>query len=113
MMKEVVRNEVLKWLNVGFIYAILDNPWVSLVHVVPKKGRFTVIKTEKNELIPTRTMTGWRVCIDYRKLNKATRNDHYPFPFIDQMLDRLAGHPFFCFLDGYFGYNQIAIAPED
>ena len=113
MMKEVVRKEVLKWLNAGFIYAISDSSWVSPVHVVPKKGGFTVIRNEKNELIPTRTVIGWRVCIDYRKLNTATRKDHFPLPFIDQMLDRLAGHPHFCFLDGYSGYNQIAIAPED
>ena len=82
-MKEVVGKEVLKWLNAGFIYAILDNPWVSPVHVIPKKGGFTVIRNEKNELIPTRTVTEWRVCIDYRKLNIATRKDHYPLPFID------------------------------
>ena len=113
VMKEVVRKEVLKWLNVGFIYAISDNSWVSLVHVVPKKGGFTMIINEENELIPTRTVTRWRVCIDYRKLNSAIRKDNFPLPFIDQMLDRLAGHPHFCFLDGYSGYNQIAIAPED
>ena len=113
VMKEVVRKEVLKWLNASFIYVISDSSWVSPVHVVPKKGGFTVIRNEKNELIPTRTVTGWRVCIDYRKLNTATRKDHFPLPFIDQMLDRLAGHPHFCFLDGYSGYNQIAIAPED
>ena len=111
VMKEVVRKEVLKWLNAGFIYAISDSPWVSPVHVVPKKGGFTVIRNEKNELIPTRTVTGWRVCIDYRKLNTATRKDHFPLPFIDQMLDRLEEHPHFCFLDGYSGYIQIAIAP--
>ena len=81
--------------------------------MVPKKGGFTVIRNEKNDLIPTRTVTGWRVCIDYRKLNTATRKDHFPLPFIDQMLDRLVGHPHFCFLDGYYGYNQISIAPED
>ena len=113
VMKEVVRKEVLKWLNVGFIYAISNNPWVSLDHVVPKKGGFTVIRNEKNELIPVRTMTGWRVCIDYRKLNIATIKDHYPLPFIDQMLDRLAGHPHLCFLDEHSGYNQIGIAPKD
>ena len=73
----------------------------------------TVIKNEKNELIPIRTVTGWRVCISYRKLNTATRKDRYPLPFIDQMLDRLAGHPYYCFLDGYSGYNQIALALED
>ena len=57
VMKEVVRKEILKWLNVGFIYAISNNPWVSLVHVVPKKGGFTKIRNKKNEFIPTRTMT--------------------------------------------------------
>ena len=112
-MKEVFRNEVLKWLNAGFIYVISDNPWVSLLHVVPKKGGFIVIMNEKNELNPTRTMTGWRVCIDYRKLNTLTKNDHYPLPFIDQKLDRLARHPYFCFLDGYSGYNQISLALGD
>ena len=112
VMKEVEK-EVLKWLNAGFIYAISYSPWVSPIHVVPKKGGFIVIRNENNELIPTRTVTGWRVCIDYRKLNTATRKDHYPLPFINQMLDRLAGHPHFCFLDGYSSYNQIAIALED
>ena len=72
-----------------------------------------MIRNEKNELIPTRTVTGWRVCIEYKKLNTATRKDHYPLPFIDQMLDKLTVHPHYCFLDGYSGYNQIAIAPED
>ena len=113
VMKEVVRKEVLKWLNAGFIYAISDSPWVSPVHVVLKKGGFTVIRNEKNELIPTRTVTGWRVCIDYRKLNTATRKDHYPLSFIDQMLDKLERHSHYCFLDGYSVYNHIAIAPED
>ena len=113
VMKEVVRKEVLKWLNAGFIYAISDSHWVSPVHVVPKKGGFTVIRNEKNELIPTKTVTGWRVCIDYRKLNTDTRKDYYSLLFIDQMLDRLAGHSHYYFLDGYSCYNQIEIAPED
>ena len=83
VMKEVVRKEVLKWLNAGFIYAISDSPWVSPVHVVPKNGGFTVIRNDRNELIPTRTVTGWRICIDYKKLNTTTRKDHFPLPFID------------------------------
>ena len=83
------------------------------MQVVPKKGGTTVIKTENNILLPSRTVTGWRICIDYRKLNKATRKDHFPLPFLDQMLDRLAGYEYYCFLDGYSSYNQIAIAPED
>ena len=81
--------------------------------MVPKKGGMIVIINENNELIPTRTMTGWRGCVDYRKLNTTTRKDHYSLTFIDQMLDRLEGHPHYCFLDGYSGYNQIAIALED
>ena len=72
-----------------------------------------MIRNEKNELIPTRIVTGWRVCIDYRKLNIATRKDHYPLPFIDQMLDMLARHSHYYFFYGYSGYNQIAIASED
>ena len=113
MMKEVVKKEVIKWLDAGIIYPISDSSWVSPVQCVPKKGGMTVITNEQDELIPTRTVTGWRVCMDYRKLNEATRKDHFPLPFIDQMLDRLAGKEFFCFLDGYSGYNQIVVAPED
>ena len=112
-MKEVFRKEVLKCLNASFIYAISDSPWVSPVHVVPKKGGFTIVKNEKNELIPIRIVTGWRVCIDNRKMDTAIKKDHYPLPFIDQMLDRLAGHPHYYFLNGYSGYNQISIALED
>ena len=112
-MKEVVRKEVLKWLDVGVIYPISDNSWVSPVQVVPKNGGTTVIRTENNTLLPSRTVTCWRICIDYRKLNKATRKDHFSLPFLDQMLDRLAGHEYYCFLDRYSGYNKIAIAPED
>jgi len=112
-MKDVVRKEVIKLLDAGIIYPISDSEWVSPVHVVPKKGGMTVVKNEKNELIPTRKVTGWRMCIDYRRLNQATRKDHFPLPFIDQMLEKLAGHEYYCFLDGYSGYNQIAVAPED
>ena len=68
-------------------------------------GGITVVWNEKKELISTCTVTGWRVCMGYRKLNKATRKDHYPLTFLDRMLDQLVGHPHYCFLDGYFGYN--------
>ncbi|GJR41211.1 reverse transcriptase domain-containing protein [Tanacetum coccineum] len=95
------------------IYPISDSPWVSPVHCVPKKGGITVVKNEENELIPTRLVTGWRVCIDYRKLNDATRKDHFPLPFMDQMLERLAGNEYYCFLDGFSGYFQIPIDPLD
>nr|GFB52452.1 reverse transcriptase domain-containing protein [Tanacetum cinerariifolium] len=73
----------------------------------------TVIKNDENELVPTRLVTGWRVCIDYRKLNKAIRKDHFPLPFMDQMQERLAGNEYYCFLDGFSGYFQILIDPKD
>ena len=103
-MKDVVKAEVIKLLDAGLIYPISDSSWVSPVQVVPKKGGITVVPNEKNELIPMRTVTGWRVCIDYRRLNDATRKDHFPLPFIDQMLERVFGHEVYCFLDGYSGY---------
>ncbi|GKE46532.1 reverse transcriptase domain-containing protein, partial [Tanacetum coccineum] len=83
------------------------------VQVIPKKGGMTVVKNEKNKLIPQRTVTGWCVSIDYRKLNNATQKYHFPLPFIDQMLERLAGHEYYCFLDGFLRYFHISIAPED
>ena len=113
IMKEVVHKEVLKWLDVGVIYTISDSAWVSLVQVVPKKGGATMIKTENNTFLPSRIVASWRICINYRKLNKATRKDHFPLLFLDQMLDRLVGHEYYYFLDGYSRYNQIAIALED
>nr|GEX08376.1 reverse transcriptase domain-containing protein [Tanacetum cinerariifolium]GEX76804.1 reverse transcriptase domain-containing protein [Tanacetum cinerariifolium] len=86
---------------------------VSPVHCVPKKGGFTVVENEENELILTRLVTSWRVCIDYRLLNEATRKDHFPLPFMDQILERLAGNQYYCFLDGFSGYFQIPIDPKD
>jgi hypothetical protein len=112
-MQEVVRAEVIKLLDAGIIYPISDSKWVSPIHVVPKRAGLTVVKNKDDELVPTRVQSGWRVCIDYRKLNAATRKDHFPLPFIDQMVERLAGHKYYCFLDGYSGYNQVPVDPED
>nr|GEX21905.1 reverse transcriptase domain-containing protein [Tanacetum cinerariifolium] len=98
---DVIKKEVLKLLDAGLVYPIFDSPWVSPVHCVPKKRGFTVVETEENELIPTRLVTRWRVCIDYQKLNEATRKYHFPLPFMDQMLERLARNEYYCFLDGY------------
>nr|GEY04754.1 reverse transcriptase domain-containing protein [Tanacetum cinerariifolium] len=110
---DVIKNEVLKLLDGGLIYPISDSHWVSSIHCVPKNGSFTVVGNEENELILTRLVTGWRVCIDYRKLNEATRKDHFPLPFMDQMLERLAGNKYYCFLDGFSSYFQIPIDPKD
>ncbi|RVW18421.1 Retrovirus-related Pol polyprotein from transposon 297 [Vitis vinifera] len=112
-LQEVVRVEVLKLLQAGIIYPISDSPWVSPTQVVPKKSGITVVQNEKGEEITTRLTSGWRVCIDYRRLNAVTRKDHFPLPFIDQVLERVSGHPFYCFLDGYSGYFQIEIDVED
>lgn len=94
-MKEIVKIELQKFLNVGFIYPISDSQWVSPLVVIPKKNG------------------KWRICVDYRELNKATQKDRFPLPFIDQVLDNLSGKKYFSFLDGFSGYNQIQIALED
>ncbi|CAM9000197.1 unnamed protein product [Rhodiola kirilowii] len=110
---EVVQKEIQNLLDADVIYPISDSQWVSPVHVVPKKNRITVEENAEGKMVATRVKNGWRMCIDYRKLNAVTRKDHFPLPFIDQMLDHLAGKPYFCFLDGFSGYNQIPIAPKD
>ena len=109
----MVKDEVKKLLNAGIIYPISDSQWVSPVHCVPKKGGITVTTNKAGEAVAERTISGARMCIDYRKLNKATRKDHFPLPFIDQMLERLAKHSHYCYLDGYSGFFQIPIHPDD
>nr|GEX67808.1 reverse transcriptase domain-containing protein [Tanacetum cinerariifolium] len=106
---------IAKDLNVNEKTALINvlNLWVSHVHCVPKKGGMTVIKNDENKLVPTRLVTGWRVCIDYRKLNETTRKDHFPLPFMEQMLERLAGNEYYCFLDGFSGYFHIPSDPKD
>nr|GEY92104.1 retrovirus-related Pol polyprotein from transposon 17.6 [Tanacetum cinerariifolium] len=100
---DVIKKEVIKLLDVGIIYPISNNAWVSPIYCVPKKGGMTIVANENNELILKRLVTGWRVYIDYRKLNDATRKDHFSLPFMDQMLERLARNEFYCFLDGFLG----------
>ena len=82
-------------MDAGLIYAIRDNEWISPLVLVPKKN------------------WNWRIYVNYQELNKATKKDHFPLPFIDQVLDGLAGKKLFSFLDGFSGYNQIQISPED
>jgi hypothetical protein len=94
---------VIKLLDAGIIYPIFDSKWVSPIHVVPKRVGLMVVENKDGELLPTRVQSGWRVCIYYRKLNAATRKDHFPLPFIDQMVERLAVHEHYCFLDSYSG----------
>ena len=86
-LRDVVKEELQKMLDVDFIYPISDSRWVSPLMIVPKKNG------------------KWRICVDYRELNKATQKDHFPLPFIDQVLDTFAGKKFFSFLDGFRGYN--------
>eukprot|EP00253_Pinus_taeda_P032975 PITA_32975 len=94
-LKDIVKEELQKLLDGGFIYPISNSEWVSCLVLVPKKNG------------------NWRICFDYRELNKATKKDHFPLPFVDQVLDGLAGKKFFSFLDGFNGYNQIQICLED
>ena len=109
----MVRAEVLKLLQAGIIYPISDSTLVSPTQVMPKKSGVTTVHNEKGEEMPTHLTTGWRVCIDYRRLNEVTRKDHFLLPFMDQLLERISDDPFYCFLDGYSCYVQIEIAAED
>jgi len=96
------------------IYPIYDSDfWVSPVQVVPKKEGTTVVKNEQDELVSTRTITRLRLCINYKKLNDATWKDHLPLSFLDKILEWLAEHSFFCYLDGYSKVFQISIHPSD
>ena len=106
----MVRKEILKLLEAGIIYPVADSEWVSPVHCVPKKGGITVVPNDKDELIPQRIITGCRMVIDFCPLNKATKKDHCPLPFIDQMLERLSKHTHFCFLDGYYGFSNTCVS---
>jgi hypothetical protein len=106
-MKEVIRKEVIKFIEADIMYPITYSKWVSHVHRLPKKGGMIVVANAENELIPQRTITAYTMCIDYRKLNKAIRKDHYHLPFIDQMLEKLFKHSHFCYLDGYSRFFQI------
>ena len=112
-MKEVMRKEVMKQYHAGIIYPISDSSWVSPIQVVPKERGMIVVNSENNELIPKRTMTRWRMCIDYKRLDDATRNDQFPFLFIDQMLERLGRHAYYYFLDDNSSYDHIVVAPKD
>ena len=113
LMQDVVGNEVLKLLDAGIIYPIFDSSWVSPTQVVSKKNGVTMVKNDEGELIPTRLTIGWQVCIDFRKLNAITKKNHFPLPFLDKVFEMVAGHDYYCYLDGYLDYFQIVIALED
>ena len=106
-MKEVVKKEVVKLLDAGIICPISGSAWVNPVQVVPKKGGITVVKNDNNELIPTHSITRWGMCIDYKKFNDATRKDHFPLSFMDQMLEKIVGHGYYCFLITLWQVHQI------
>ena len=103
----------MKCVDNEIIYPISDSSWVSPVHVMPKKSGITVVQNDADKLVPTRIQTGWQVCINYRKLNVATRKDYFSLLFINHIVERLARHGYYCFLDEYSDYNQIPIALED
>lgn len=113
LMKDVLRKEVIKWLDAGIMYPKSDSIWVSPTHCVPKKGGIKFLTNQKNEFTPSKNNDGWRICMDYRKLNDATRKENYAVHFIDQTLEKLSCQEYNCFMDGYLGYNQIVITQED
>ena len=94
-MRDIVKEEIQKLLEAGFIYPISDSKWVSPLAIIPKNNGKGC------------------VCVDYRELNKSTMKDHFPLPFIDQVLYFLAGKKYLSFVDGSSGYNQIQIRPEN
>ncbi|RDY02056.1 Retrovirus-related Pol polyprotein, partial [Mucuna pruriens] len=89
---ENIKKEVTKLLAAGIIYPISNSQWVSPVQVVPKKSGMMVIKIRQDEMVPAKIQNSWRVCIDYRKLNQATRKEHFLLSFVDQVLEKLAGY---------------------
>ena len=109
----MVNKEIFKLLDVRVIYLISDSKWVSPVQVVQKKSGVMVVRNQVNKLVPTRIQSGWWMCIDYCKMNSMTRNDHFPLPFIDQILEWSVEKSHYYFLNGYSGYNQIVIAHLD
>ncbi|RDX94470.1 Retrovirus-related Pol polyprotein, partial [Mucuna pruriens] len=112
-MHRILMEEEIKPIRQQYHLPILDSQWVSPVQVVLKRSGMTVMKNQQDELVPMQIQNSWRVCIDYRRLNQATRKDHFPLPFIDQVLEKLSGKSHYCFLDGFSGYMKIHIAPED
>ncbi|XP_049352644.1 uncharacterized protein LOC125817112 [Solanum verrucosum] len=112
-MQEVVKEDIIKLLDAGVIYPIVDIKWVSPVQCVPKKGGLTVVPNENGGLVSMRPVTGWRICMYYQKLYSWTEKDHFPMLFMDQILNRLSERGWYCFLDWYYGHNQISIAPKE
>ena len=111
-MKEVVI-KVVKLLDARIIYPIFNSKQASPTQVVPKKLGMTIVPNGTGEFVPTLKTTGWKVCIDYKKLNSMTRKDHFLFPFIEKNLERLAGLSFYYFLDDNSRYNQIPVYLDD
>ncbi|GJY93062.1 hypothetical protein Tco_0508844 [Tanacetum coccineum] len=70
--QDVVKAEIVKFLDAGLIYAIFDSPWISLIYVIPKEGGITVVTNKHNKLIPTRTVTGWRIPLAPKDQEKTT-----------------------------------------
>ena len=112
-MKDVVRKEVIRLLESGVIYPISDSKWVNPVHSIPKYGGITTIQNDKDEVLPTRTITEYKICVDFRKLNNITIKEHQPLPFMEQIIDRITSNSYYCLLDAYSGFSEIQIHSED
>ena len=95
------------------IYPISDSKLVNPVHSIPKHGGITTIQNDKDEVLPSRTITEYKMCVDFRKLNKITIKEHQPLPFMEQIIDRITSNSYYCILDANSGFSQIQIHPED
>ena len=111
-MKEVVRKEVIRLLDVGIIYPISDSKWVSSAHCIPRLGGLDASMNEDGELVPIRPIVGYHMCIDFRILNRETQENHKSIPFMDRGLERLSNNSYFCFLDGYSDYLKFLYNPK-
>ena len=112
-MKDVLKKEIIKWLDTTVIYPFADRSCICPFYCESKMEGMTIVPNERNNIIPIILVTWWRVCMDWQNMNAWTEKDHLLMPLMDQLLHRLVGKGWWCFLNGYIGHIEISIAPDD